>query len=236
MDCFFIACRYRTLFYSCMYLLLIGYCSITICRTMQRVSYWTASSLLAFISQTIRFFGFSSSFTIDFQFYTSCHRFLELQCAWLHFSNNIDKGNAGGQILVCFFFVIPSSLHGSELLVLKSVCSFYPSLRYVIRFVSLTAVRHGLRRHSHLRFSYQSSTGFLVGLPISVACGGFFIPTLSFPEEISVLNVFQMKPSQLRPFIPNGCLSFIVLLFSSGNECEALWSSGYILTAVNASQ
>ena len=114
--------------YSCMYLLLIGYCSITICRTMQRVSYWTASSLLAFISQTIRFFGFSSSFTIDFQFYTSCHRFLELQCAWLHFSNNIDKGNAGGQILVCFLIVIiPSLLHGSEVLVLKSVCSFYPS-------------------------------------------------------------------------------------------------------------
>ena len=61
---------------------------------------------------------------------------------------------------------------------------------------------------------------------IAVACGGFFIPT--FPEDISVLNVFQIKSSHLWSFIPNGCFSFVVLLFSSGNECEALWSSGYI--------
>ena len=47
---------------------------------------------------------------------------------------------------------------------------------------------------------------------------------------------FSIKPSQLWPFIPNGCLSFVVLLFSSANECKALGSSGYILTAATASQ
>ena len=72
------------------------------------------------------------------------------------------------------------------------------------------------------------------GSHISVACVGFFIPI--FPEEISVLNVFQIKPSNLWPFIPNSCLLFVVLRFSSANECEALWSSGYIITGVNASQ
>ena len=57
-----------------------------------------------------------------------------------------------------------------------------------------------------------------------------------FPEEISFLKVFQIKPSHLWLFVPNSCLSFVVLLFSSANECEALWSSEYILTVVNASQ
>ena len=50
-------------------------------------------------------------------------------------------------------------------------------------------------------------------LLLSVWC--FFIPT--FPEEISVLNVFEIKSSHLWPFIPNSCLSFLVLLFSSAN-------------------
>ena len=54
----------------------------------------------------------------------------------------------------------------------------------------------------------------------------FFIPT--FPEEISVLNVFQIKSSHLWPFIPHSCLSFVDLLFSKQTTVEALWSSGYI--------
>ena len=89
------------------------------------------------------------------------------------------------------------------------------TLMYAIRFVSLTAVRHGLRRHYHF--------GFLPRAPL--ACGGFFITTC--PEEISVLNVFQIILSHLQPFILNNCLSFVVLLFSSANQCDTLWSSGY---------
>ena len=59
---------------------------------------------------------------IDFTF------ILHASAPWLYFSINIDKGNAGGQILDCFFIVIPSLLHGSRALVLKTVCSSqYPS-------------------------------------------------------------------------------------------------------------
>ena len=68
---------------------------------------------------------------------------------------------------------------------------------------------------------------------IAVACGGFFIPT--FPEDISVLNVFQIKSSHLWPFIPNGCLrslSYFSLQETSAKPCGAL----DILIAVNASQ
>ena len=54
------------------------------------------------------------------------------------------------------------------------------TLRYAIRFVSLTAVRHGLRRRYHFVFLPRAP----------LACSGFFITTC--PKEISVLNVFQI--------------------------------------------
>ena len=61
-----------------------------------------------------------------------------------------------------------------------------------------------------------------------------FYPHLSW-RDFS-FKCFQIKPSHLWPFIPNSCLSFVFLLFSSVNDDEPLWSSGYILTAVNVSQ
>ena len=50
------------------------------------------------------------------------------------------------------------------------------------------------------------------------------------PPFLKKISVLKIKPSHLWPIIPNSFLSFVALLFSSANECEALWRSGYILT------
>ena len=82
-------------------------------------------------------------------------------------------------------------------------------------------VARAIRNDLHVVFFGRGGGG---GCHISVAYGGFFIPT--FPEKVGI----KIKPSHLWPYIPNSFLSFVALLFSSANECKALWSSGYILT------
>ena len=69
-------------------------------------------------------------------------------------------------MLDCSFIVIPSLLHAVKRFVVLLVLL---SLKSIIRFVLLTSVRHGLRRHSRFCF-------FFLELHISVACGGFLSP------------------------------------------------------------
>ena len=52
------------------------------------------------------------------------------------------------------------------------------------------------------------------GCHITVVCVGFLSPL--FLKRFQ-LKCFQIKSSDLWPFIPNRCLSFLVLLFSSAN-------------------
>ena len=102
-------------------------------------------------------------------------------------------------------------------------------------FVSLTAARHGLHRHSHYCFSSDSSIGFLVGLPHCCGLWQIFYPHLSW--RYFSFKCFSNKIVTFVAIYPKRrvvyrSMSYFPLQETSAKPCGAL----DILIAVNASQ
>ena len=79
-------------------------------------------------------------------------------------------------MLDCSFIVIPSLLHAVKRFVVLLVLW---SLRSIIRFVLLTSVRYGLRRHSRFCFFFRELHWLLGGVATFLWLVAVFYPHLS---------------------------------------------------------